>query len=92
MKKTKEVTERTSTSQVQIFTLRLWPEMIGASQIEWRGKIQHVRSGQVHYFRGWQSLMDSLNDIVSRIDVSPPVQKAVSVGRPRRRSRTSHRR
>jgi hypothetical protein len=92
MKKIKEVTERVTTSQVQIFTLRLWPETISASQVEWRGKIQHARSGEAHYLRGLQSLMDSLTDIVSRIDVPQPSKQKTAATSHRRRTKKPHRR
>ena len=40
----------------QLFTLRLWPEELGAGQIDWRGKVQHVNSGEARYFRDWPTL------------------------------------
>ena len=37
----------------QLFTLRVWREELGESRTEWRGQIQHVASGETHYFRDW---------------------------------------
>lgn len=37
--------------------MRLWPEELGDGQVEWRGKVQHVSSGEVHYFRDWPTLL-----------------------------------
>jgi hypothetical protein len=39
-----------------LFTLRLWPEDLDSGQIDWRGKVQHVNSGEVRYFRDWPTL------------------------------------
>ena len=39
-----------------LFTVRLWPEDLGAGQVQWRGQVQHVLSGEVHYFRDWPEL------------------------------------
>lgn len=39
-----------------LFMLRFWPEDIGNGQTDWRGKIQHVNSGEVRYFRDWGTL------------------------------------
>ena len=43
-------------SQTHLFTLRLWIEDLGEGHTEWRGKAQHVLSGQVRYFRDWHML------------------------------------
>jgi hypothetical protein len=40
-----------------LFTVQLWQEELGQGQTEWRGKAQHVSSGQVHYFRDWPKLI-----------------------------------
>jgi hypothetical protein len=39
-----------------LFMLRLWPEDLGSGQTDWRGKVQHVNSGESRYFRDWQTL------------------------------------
>jgi len=39
-----------------LFAVRLWVEDLGDEQIEWRGQVQHVLSGEAHYFRDWPEL------------------------------------
>lgn len=39
-----------------LFTVRLWSEDLGDDQVEWRGQVTHVLSGEAHYFREWQEL------------------------------------
>ncbi len=41
----------------QLFTVRVWREDRGDGQSEWRGKVQHVLSGEARYFRDWQTLV-----------------------------------
>lgn len=43
-----------------LFTVRLWLEEVEAGQVEWRGKVQYVASGEVRYFRAWSTLIDHL--------------------------------
>lgn len=50
----------------QLFTVRLWPHDLGDGQIEWRGKVQHVLSGETRYFRQWGDLVEWLAAIVDR--------------------------
>jgi hypothetical protein len=40
-----------------LFTVRLWAENLGDGQIEWRGKLHHVTSGEARYFRDWPVLI-----------------------------------
>jgi hypothetical protein len=42
------------------FSVRLWPEEMDNGQIEWRGQVQHVLSGEVQYFRDWSTLIGYL--------------------------------
>jgi len=39
-----------------LFTLRLWLEDLGGGQTDWRGRVQHVTSGEVRYVRDWRTL------------------------------------
>jgi len=39
-----------------LFTVRLWLEPLGNGQTEWRGKVQHVPSGEAQYVRDWPEL------------------------------------
>ncbi len=48
--------------------VRVWREDLGEGRIEWRGKIQHVSTGEVKYFREWQTLIACLAEML------PPLQ------------------
>jgi hypothetical protein len=37
--------------------VRLWQEEVGNDQTEWGGKVQHLTSGEVRYFREWSVLL-----------------------------------
>jgi hypothetical protein len=50
----------------QLFMLRLWPEDVGSGQTDWRGKVQHVASGEARYFREWQTLVAFLEELLCR--------------------------
>lgn len=39
-----------------VFTIRLWQEQIDAENAEWRGEVKNIASGEIRYFRDWQSL------------------------------------
>ncbi|NJD59721.1 MAG: hypothetical protein C3F13_14355 [Anaerolineales bacterium] len=57
------MTDKEETSQPsQLFTLRMWLEDLGEGQMDWRGKVQHIGSGEVRYFRSWQMLRDFVED------------------------------
>ncbi len=43
-----------------LFTVRVWRESVSEGQVEWRGRIEHVLSGEGHYFRTWSTLIDYL--------------------------------
>lgn len=43
-----------------LFLIRLWPAGGGAEPAQWAGKVQHVASGEAHYFRDWPALIDLL--------------------------------
>ncbi len=46
----------------ELFTVRLWREQLG-DRWEWRGKVQHVMSGETRYFRDWQALLAFLQEV-----------------------------
>jgi len=64
-----ETGRRTEMEQQQhsshLFTLRLWREELGGGETEWRGKVQHVTSGEVRYFREWPTLIAFLEQVLS---------------------------
>jgi len=45
-----------SAPRSHLFTLRFWPEELGGGQIDWRGQVRHVSTGETRYFRGWPAL------------------------------------
>lgn len=51
-----------------LFTVRLWPEELGGGQREWRGKVQHVMSGEVRYFRDWPGLTRFLQELLQNLE------------------------
>ncbi|MCI0396024.1 MAG: hypothetical protein L0332_25245 [Chloroflexi bacterium] len=49
----------------QLFTVRLWLEELGEGQVEWRGQVQHVLSGEVRYFHDWPALLTQLQALLA---------------------------
>ena len=68
--------EPLSTSS-HLFTVRLWPKDLGEGQVEWRGKVQHVLSGEAHYFREWQELNTQLLGMGTRAGRTASVEPDV---------------
>ena len=60
------------TPSSQLFMLRLWPEDVGSGKTDWRGKIQHVNSGEARYFRDWPTLEAFLEELVHRSEQAAP--------------------
>jgi len=54
-----------------LFTVRLWAEKIGNGQTEWRGRVQHVTSGEAHYFRDWPTLIAHLLKMLPQAESRP---------------------
>jgi hypothetical protein len=44
--------------QSQLFTVRLWKEDLDEEHNEWRGKLQHVSSGEAYYFKAWEEMIE----------------------------------
>ena len=57
--------------QSHLFTVRMWQEELGEGQSEWRGKVQHVQSGEVLYFRQWSALVASLEKMLTEFEARP---------------------
>ena len=47
-------------SRTHLFTFRVWLEDLGEGQVEWRGEVQHVVSGERRFFRDWPALISYL--------------------------------
>ena len=46
--------------QSQLFTVRIWKEDLDDNHNQWRGKLQHVSSGEAYYFKAWEELVELL--------------------------------
>ena len=50
--------------QSQLFMVRMWPEPLDDGQVEWRGRVDHVASGEGYPFRHWSRLITSLEKML----------------------------
>lgn len=48
----------------QVFMLRFWSEDMGDGWVDWRGRVQHVNSGEVIYFHDWLILEKFIQDFL----------------------------
>ncbi|GEM_PF-1374554 len=48
-----------------LFTVRVWAERVDDA-VEWRGKVQHLPSGEARYFREWAVLVGFMVDVLTR--------------------------
>lgn len=57
----------------RLYTLRIWQEKVVDDRLECRGRLQHVLSGEVRYFRGLPMLVECLESMLKEkeADVSP---------------------
>jgi hypothetical protein len=79
--------------QPQLFIVRLWPEPLDDETIEWRGKLHHVQTNEVRYFRDWPALLPTLLAMLRQADlpisaanlyptIGPPPDPAPGTDRP----------
>jgi hypothetical protein len=56
-----------------LFTVRVWEEEVDSGQIEWRGKVQLLTTGETRYFRSWDALLTILPAMLAEAnkDTSP---------------------
>jgi hypothetical protein len=54
------------TNPVEIFTIRLWKEKLDEKESEWRGRVQHLGSGQARYFNEIGKIMEFIGDHLSK--------------------------
>ena len=52
-----------------LFMLKVWAEELGDGQWEWRGQVQHVKSGETRYFRDWSTLITFLEAALPEVGV-----------------------
>jgi len=55
-----------------VFVLRFWPEGLGGGQTDWRGRVQHVSSGEARYLRDWPALEAFVNGLLGRTGPEEP--------------------
>ncbi len=60
-----------------LFTVRLWAEKIGEGRTEWRGRVQHVTSGEAYYFRDWPTLIAHLLKMLPQAESQPEESRAI---------------
>lgn len=65
---------RRAAAHSHLFTVRLWCEKLGSGQMEWRGQVTHVLSGEAHWFRGWTELEAHLAAAVLQREQADEVQ------------------
>ena len=68
-------TPATSSADSHLFTVRLWPEAVDDDLVEWRGKVDHVATGEGYYFRDWSRLIVCLDKMLR-----PGFRTAVGIG------------
>lgn len=47
-----------------LFAVRIWEQAIENGRTEWRGRVQYVPTGEVHYFRQWDDLVAILKRLL----------------------------
>ena len=65
-----------------LFTVRLWAEKVGDDQFEWRGKVQHLPGGDVHYFRDWSVLINHLVKMLPQLESLAKASTSSESGEP----------
>jgi hypothetical protein len=55
-----------------LFMVRMWPEDVGGGRTDWRGKVQHVNSGEARYFRDWPTLEAFVEGLIHGTDETGP--------------------
>jgi hypothetical protein len=51
-----------------LFTVRLWTESMGEGQVERRGQVHYVLSGERWSFRDWSTLVEYLEAKLAELD------------------------
>lgn len=66
------MTQRSHPAHSYLFTVRLWWEDLGDGQMEWRGVVKLVTSGEEYFFRDWATLGQLLEGIVGDLTTPTP--------------------
>lgn len=59
-----------------LFTVRMWPEALADGQVEWRGQVRHLVTGETRYFREWLALVAFVQDALP--DLADDLSKSAS--------------
>jgi len=51
-------------TQAQTFTLRIWVMNQKDATLEWRGRIQHIQSGEVQYCQSWDVFITYVEEVL----------------------------
>jgi hypothetical protein len=54
--------------KAHLFTLRLWFEQGDTGAVEWRGRAEHLATGQTCHFRDWQMLILRLQEMLAEAE------------------------
>jgi hypothetical protein len=65
-------------SNTHVFMLRMWQEDLGGGQTDWRGKVQHVESGEARYFRDWATLQAFVEGLLGSQGLATNTPKGVN--------------
>ena len=47
------------------FIVRMWLEDLGDGRTEWRGRVQDVQTGKVTFFRDWERLATTIQEMLA---------------------------
>lgn len=53
-----------SIPHTHLFVIRIWEQVIEHGRTEWRGRVQHVPTGEVHYFREWADMLSIVQQML----------------------------
>ncbi len=54
------MTQEPAHPATHLFPVRIWLEVLDNGQAEWRGRVQHVLTGERRHFRNWPALIAHL--------------------------------
>ena len=53
--------------QTQTFTLRIWVTNQKDATLKWRGRIQHIQSGEVQYCQNWDAFITYVEEVLRNL-------------------------
>lgn len=59
------VVEPKSHDNARTYIVRMWLEDLGDGRTEWRGRVQDVQSGKVTFFRDWERLATTIQEMLA---------------------------